>query len=111
MSMIHTLPLETQTVDLETGEVKTRVVNAMIAPAPPGTCPVCATSHPAELPHNAQSLFYQYSFYAEEKRWPSWDDAMAHCTDEMKNHWRSALESMGVDLERAGGAGKKESAQ
>jgi len=44
-----------------------------LMPAAPGTCPECAVDHPPELPHNQQSLFYQYKFYNDHGRWPTWE--------------------------------------
>ncbi|MBS3885585.1 MAG: hypothetical protein KGZ56_00850 [Dethiobacter sp.] len=66
--------------------------------AKPGTCQECAVDHNPELPHNRQSLFYQYKFYNEHGRWPTWEDAMAHCSEEMKEFWRSELTKKGVNL-------------
>jgi len=65
-------------------------------PAKPGTCPECAVNHPPEQPHDQQSLFYQYKFYSENGRWPTWDDAMAHCNTEIREVWRVALRERGV---------------
>ena len=64
--------------------------------AKPGTCPECATKHKPELPHNQQSLFYQYRFYGEHGRWPKWEDALAHCDDKMYGFWRQELGKKGV---------------
>ena len=63
----------------------------LLLPPKPGTCPICATKHEAHLPHNAQSLYYQYRFYGVRGRWPTWADALAHCTSEMQAYWREAL--------------------
>lgn len=73
-----------------------------LLPAKPGTCEWCATSHKPEMPHNAQSLFYQYRFYNEKGRWPTWIDAMEHCSLEMCEHWTRELLSRGIDLNKAG---------
>ena len=67
-------------------------------PAAPGTCPECAVKHGPEMPHNQQSLFWQYKFYNDHGRWPTWEDAMAHCSDEMKEFWRQALQERGVQI-------------
>lgn len=67
-------------------------------PAAPGTCPKCAVDHSPEQPHNQQSLHWQYWFYNEHGRWPTWLDAMAHCTEEMKTLWRIELLKRGVQL-------------
>ncbi len=74
-----------------------------LLPARLGTCPECATSHMPEMPHNQQSLYYQYHFYADNKRWPTWEDAMAHCTENVKVLWENELAKQGVSI------GKKQS--
>ena len=68
----------------------------ILGTTPPGTCPECAVAHDPEYPHNLQSLAYQYQFYDKHGRWPTWEDAMAHCTDEMKKIWIAALAERGV---------------
>ncbi|OZV12429.1 hypothetical protein CIW83_09325 [Tissierella sp. P1] len=67
-------------------------------PAAEGTCPECATKHEPEFPHNQQSLFYQYKFYNEHGRWPTWKDAMEHCSEEMKKLWTNELQSRGIEI-------------
>lgn len=71
----------------------------MMMPAPPDKCQECAVHHDPVLPHNKDSLFYQYHFYAEHNRWPTWKDAMAHCSQEMKDTWIKALAENGVEVE------------
>ncbi|AHE52593.1 hypothetical protein NX02_22130 [Sphingomonas sanxanigenens DSM 19645 = NX02] len=70
-------------------------------PAREGACETCATAHEPHLPHNAQSIFYSIRFQAEHGRAPTWIDAMAHCSDEMRALWTKALTDRGVDV--AGG--------
>lgn len=70
----------------------------LLSKAPEGTCLMCAVKHPPEQPHNLQSLCYQYKFYDEHGRWPTWEDAMAHCPEEIKEFWRQALKERGVPL-------------
>lgn len=67
-------------------------------PAKEGTCEECAVDHPKEYPHNQQSLFYQYHFYNDTGRWPTWGDAMAHCSAEMQTSWKKSLIAHGVDV-------------
>lgn len=62
-----------------------------LTPAPDGTCSQCAVDHHPEQPHNCESLYYQYAFYAEHARWPTWEDALAHCDNQMYDLWRCAL--------------------
>lgn len=68
-------------------------------PAPQGCCPVCAHKHPETYPHNATTLFYKIKFQREHKRWPTWNDAMSHCTPEMQKLWREGLKKQGVEIE------------
>lgn len=70
-----------------------------LLPAAPGKCQTCAVDHPPEMPHNAQSMFYQYAFFNEHGRWPNWKDAMQHCTPEVRERWGVSLKEMGVDFE------------
>lgn len=63
-----------------------------------GKCSQCAVVHEPDEPHDQHSLAYQYSFYAEHDRWPTWLDAMAHCTDEMRQAWRTELARHGVEV-------------
>lgn len=66
----------------------------MLLPPKVGTCPICATNHEPEMPHNAQSIYYQYRFYGIRGRWPTWADAIAHCAGPMKEHWRRELKKL-----------------
>jgi len=69
-----------------------------LLPAPKGTCPECAVKHEPEQPHNQQSLFWQYHFYHEHGTWPGWKEAMAHCSDEVKQVWTDALKEEGIEV-------------
>ena len=71
-----------------------------LLPPVPGTCPECAVKHVPDLPHNRDSLYYQYKFYSRQGRWPTWGDAMAHCTEKMKALWRSELSARGVSADQ-----------
>jgi hypothetical protein len=39
---------------------------------------------------------FMYDFYGKSGRWPTWSDAMAHCTPEMQAQWTTALGEMGI---------------
>lgn len=81
-----------EVVDMETGEsVPVEGGGMKMLPGPPGTCEWCHTAHEPGEPHNQQSLPYQMKFYTLNKRWPTWTDAMTHCTQEVKDRWRSQL--------------------
>lgn len=70
----------------------------LLGKTPPGTCPECTTEHPPGAPHNQQSLAYQYKFYGEHGRWPTWADAMAHCSDEVKTATLEVLRENGIEV-------------
>lgn len=93
------LPIKTETVDMTTGESTPGTMTAFMMPAKEGTCETCATKHDADQPHNAQSLFYQMRFQAENNRAADWRDAMAHCDEATRKTWTDALVGMGVDVE------------
>ena len=63
-------------------------------PAPADKCAVCAVDHSPTQPHNQQSLFFQYWFYGHHGRWPTWADAIAHCSESLQKAWRAQLESL-----------------
>jgi len=67
----------------------------LLLPPAKDCCPICATKHAPELPHNAQSLYYQYRFYGVRGRWPTWADAVAHCEERMRRDWERVLRDRG----------------
>lgn len=88
------------TVNMNTGEEVEGNSDFMLMPLnDPTVCQTCGTAHAVEAPHNAQSLYYQYSFYSEHGRWPTWTDAMAHCSTETKALVAVVLEENGVAVE------------
>lgn len=72
---------------------------------PPGTCPECAVAHAPEQPHNPQSFAYQYKFYDQHGRWPTWADAMEHCSPTVKAHWIAELAKRGITVGAGSAAG------
>lgn len=95
---MKTLPVQKQTINAGTGEVaKTETVHFnILPPGNPAACKTCGREHPAEQPHDAQHLHYQYAFYGEHGRWPTWKDAVAHCADDVKEHWERELRRAGA---------------
>lgn len=63
----------------------------LLKPAP-GLCQECACSHKPEVPHNKNSLYYATKFKMEHGREPTWEDAMGHCTEDMKRQWVETME-------------------
>lgn len=77
--------------------IKTSGVGVKSATALPGACEQCGVSHASGAPHAKQTLHYQYWFFGKHGRWPSWEDAMAHCTPATKQWARGCLHALGVD--------------
>lgn len=69
-----------------------------LLPPAPDVCQQCAVDHPPDQPHNQQSLFYQIKFYNEHKRAPTWKDAIAHCSSEVKTAWAIELAKFGITV-------------
>ena len=76
--------------------------NKMVLMKPhPDACQVCAREHEPHLPHDRESLYYQMTFHAQNGRYPTWADAMAHCSPSTKHKWRSALQDHGIAIDSA----------
>jgi hypothetical protein len=93
---MKTLPMVTHVVDLTTGETTERITDFKILPPVSTACQICGHEHTPDQPHNAQSLYYQYAFYGEHGRWPTWKDAVQHCADDVKSNWERELRKAGV---------------
>lgn len=70
----------------------------MLLPPKLGVCQKCAVDHDPSEPHNQQSLYWQYWFYGQNGHWPTWEDAMAHCSDNVKRLWIDALKERGINV-------------
>lgn len=80
------------------GHLKDKHGFTMLSRTPEGTCPECAVKHDQNQPHNRDSLAYQYCFYDQHGRFPTWEDAMAHCTPDVKELWKQKLREHGVKI-------------
>ena len=91
------LPVKMQTLAGDGTVVAEKTVNFGVMPPHPDACQTCGRrpAHAPGEPHDAQSLYYQYTFYGEHGRWPTWKDAMAHCSDSMKHAWEHELRAGG----------------
>lgn len=82
------------------GYLKDRHGITLVPPeAVPGVCPECGGDHPPEWPHNLYNWQYHYSFYDKHGVWPCWEDAMAHCPEDVKTESRQLLQKLGEDLQ------------
>ena len=73
-----------------------------VSPPGPDVCRICATKHAPSEPHDRDSLYYQNRFRRRHRRFPTWGDAMAHCSDETRAVWRARLKERGVAPEELG---------
>lgn len=91
------IEVPTDIVDLETRQVFERRMTAMqvMPPDDPLACPTCGRRHDPGQPHDATRLHYQYRFYAEHGRWPTWKDAIAHCDAPTRQAWEEELRRLG----------------
>lgn len=70
----------------------------VLLPPAKGACQECAAFHDKETPHNRGSIFYQMNFYIKTGRLPGWKDAMAHCSDGVKELWTAELNKKGIEV-------------
>jgi len=66
-------------------------LRSKLTPVLPGTCPTCGVAHAPEDPHRLKSLFFKYSFFDEHGRNPTQEDAMAHCSEAVKEFYREGM--------------------
>jgi hypothetical protein len=92
------IPTTVEVVNLATGERRTEAAVMHLLPPAHHLCQVCAVDHEPEQPHNQQSLYYQMAFNGAHGRYPTWHDAMEHCSAEVKNVWLDELRRRGVDI-------------
>ena len=75
-----------------------RMEDVRITAPVPGNCPVCATAHDAEEPHDLNSLYYQNQFFKSHRRFPTWSDALSHCGAMTKAKWIEKLRKNGIEI-------------
>ena len=67
-----------------------------VIPPVPGSCRICATMHDPGEPHDRDSLYYQNKFYKKYKRFPTWNDAMEHCSEPVREEYVKRLAKRGI---------------
>ncbi len=83
---------------MKTKDDRDKSLAAGLLPCKPNVCQECAGKHRPNEPHNKNSLYYQYHFKAEYGRWPTWEDAIAHCEERIKKMWREELTKLGAAI-------------
>lgn len=61
-------------------------------------CQICAVKHAPEQPHNPDSLYYKMYFHKNNDRWPTWNDALAHCPSEVRAYWVVKLKEYDIEV-------------
>jgi hypothetical protein len=89
-NIVREIP-STMTVLDATGKETHKPMAWKVIPPPKDHCQVCGRKHPAEEPHDIQQIHYQTVFQAMVGRPATWADAMAHCSDKIKTHWKAVL--------------------
>lgn len=91
-------PMDAEEAAAEVREVP--LSSMQLLPPAPDVCQVCAVGHAPEEPHNPQSLFWQTARTMEGKPAAGWEEALAHCSQEMRESWINALGLKGVEVDR-----------
>lgn len=72
-----------------------------ILPPTPESCPYCGDKHDPRAPHNRDSIVYQHKFRRKYGRYPTWEDAMRHCSVLTKARYAEKLAERGIVVEVA----------
>ena len=56
----------------------------IVSPPGIGKCKICAMRHDRRMPHDTRSVYYIVRFYQKHGREPNTEDAMKHCSEEVK---------------------------
>lgn len=78
--------------------MKVQTIKMTFMPPRGNVCQDCATDHPPGFPHNNQSFYYQMKFLNKHGRFPTWEDAMAHCESQVKAIWIEELKKLGQEV-------------
>lgn len=62
-----------------------------------GRCEECDWEHPPGMPHDKVSLYYRFLFFMKFRREPTWIDAVAHCSEPIKDLFIKMVRDQGMD--------------
>jgi len=79
------------------------VKNFILLKPVPGKCQECAVDHLPDRPHDRDSLYYQFKFFKDHGRYPTWENAIAHCNQSLRIDWKLELKLRGVWTENKKG--------
>lgn len=77
-----------------------------ILPPKPGACKYCGDVHLPDEPHNRDSIIFQHHFRKSHGRYPTWYDAMRHCSPETREKAIKALSKRGIMVEEPANEGR-----
>lgn len=63
----------------------------LLFPLPEGICPQCGIFHEYHEPHQVNTVHYQVWFKRKHGRYPTAQDAVAHCSARTKLDWLKYL--------------------
>lgn len=69
-----------------------------ILPPKIGSCALCGELHDKREPHNNSSILYQHKFRMKYGRYPTWEDAMGHCSLYVKKRFAEELAKAGIEV-------------
>lgn len=72
------------------------VSNWTLMPAAPDACQVCAANHTPEEPHNPDSLYWQTARHIAGEDPPTWELALAHVEEPLRQGWVDELAKHGI---------------
>jgi hypothetical protein len=82
--------------------MRKRKSNLILFPLSSDVCQECGWPHESIYPHFLASNYYQMKFYDENDRAPTWEDALAHCPESMKEGWRASMARTRRESEKLG---------
>lgn len=67
-----------------------------LLPPSPEKCQECAVKHEKGAPHDQTSLYYHFHFHRLHGRYPTWADAVRHCSKPIRDDWEEELRKRGL---------------
>jgi hypothetical protein len=61
------------------------------------SCPDCGKHHDPSQPHDASTMRFQRQFHQRFDRLPTWEDAFAHCSADVRQLTRAQLMENGIN--------------
>lgn len=95
MKTVNQVPMTVEVLDAQGRVVENRPSNWTVLPPREGACQVCGRRHDPGEPHDPEQMYYQVTFRGMIGRDPTWADALAHCSHQVRGAWEAALRRSG----------------